>query len=373
MKILFVLHNGDTIYGSGRSIVQLADSLDVDYDIVLGKSLVNKIDEDKVRESFGPRLKNIYQLWLPNFNAYFGRLKGVTIRLVEIHKYVMWKLNQKKLKRICKENGYDIIHLNTMTLCSMVNEKFPIILHVREVFEGKDWEHKYIQKKIQKAKGVIYINPSTRKMFDNDGVKEVIIQDPFDMTEVGKIDTQQVRQKYKIDSDKVVFSILGRYEDRNGTEFIIEAFQKCKSPKAVLLVVGSIPKSEKEKCKTVSEKDTRIKFVGEVEDPSPIFAISDYILRGERFFSGFSRTVYEGLYSGCRVIFPGMREEAIDSLQYEKFKENILFYKPRNIEELANLIDECTCKPVHERFFLSNKEEYVKQYIDLVTQISKVR
>ena len=85
MKILFVVPGGDVIYGSGRSVVQLARALDLKFDLLVGKSLLYKVDEEQIRESFGSNLEQIYQLWLPNVNFYYGKSKNIFIKAAAAH------------------------------------------------------------------------------------------------------------------------------------------------------------------------------------------------------------------------------------------------------------------------------------------------
>lgn len=366
MKILFVMPSGDTIYGSGRSVVQLARALNLKFDLVVGKSLIYKADEEQIRESFGGNLENIYQLWLPNANFYYGKSKNIFVKAAAVHKYFMWLISKRAFRKIIQMNAYAVIHLNSMILAPMVRAEYTMILHVREVFEGNRLQRKYIEKKLHQAHGVIYINPSTRAAFDNRNVNEVIIQDPFEMTHLSEFDTAAVRRDLGLRPDDVVFAILGRYEDRNGTEFIVNTFHKTKNERSVLLVVGRGNPEEIKRIERVMEGDSRIRFLGEWKDPGPIIAVSDYILRGERFFSGFSRTVYEGLYSGCRVIFPGRREEALDSLQYDRFQDALIFYPPRDEQALIAAMEQCAKHPVTQRRYLSNREEYVSAYMKLL-------
>ncbi len=369
MKILFVLPSGDTVYGSGRCAVQLARASGLQFDLLVGKSLIHPIDEENLRRQFGDKLGSIYQLWLPNVNFYYGENKNIFVIFAAIHKYIMWRIQKRKFRNIIQSNGYDVIHLNSLILIPMVDKKYRMILHVREVFEGATWKRRYIEKKMSHAAAVIYINPSTRKALGNAGTREIVIQDPFEMEHIADLDAAEIKRNLGLSQDNVVFAILGRYEDRNGTEFIIESFHRAKHKKAVLLVVGASSDGDRKRAERIIEGDSRIRMLGEWKDPSPIFAVSDYILRGERFFSGFSRTVYEGLYSGCKVIFPGQREEAVDSLQYDEFEDNILFYPPRDGNSLADIINECAEYPVIQRSYRSNREEYAGAYIKLLNQI----
>lgn len=373
MKILFVVPSGDVIYGSGRSVVQLARALDLKFDLLVGKSLLYKADEEQIRESFGSNLEQIYQLWLPNVNFYYGKSKNIFIKAAAAHKCLMWLTEKRAFRQIIQKNRYAAIHLNSMILAPMVGPQYKMILHVREVFEGNRLQYRYLEKKLQQAHGVIYINPTTRAAFDNQNINEVIIQDPFEMTHLADVDTAEAKKKLGLQPENVVFSILGRYEDRNGTEFIVDTFHKTKSEKAVLLIVGRTDPADIKKVERLNREDARIRFMGEWKDPGLIFAVSDYILRGERFFSGFSRTVYEGLFSGCRVIFPGERKEAVDSLKYEEFKDDILFYPPRDEQALVDMMEQCAKRPVTQRRYLSNREEYVAAYKKLLAGLRRPR
>lgn len=69
-----------------------------------------------------------------------------------------------------------------------------------------------------------------------------------------------------------------------------------------------------------------------------------------------------------RLSFRG-KEEAVDSLQYDEFEDNILFYPPRDGNSLADIINECAEYPVIQRSYRSNREEYAGAYIKLLNQI----
>lgn len=369
MKILYVLPSDDVIYGSGRCIAQMAKDIDEPFDLLVGKSLVKKIDEDKLRKAFGKKIGKIYKAWLPNFNAYYGKGEGFLMAGALLHKYIMWIKDRRTVHQIFYENKYDIIHLNSMILLPMLSNKYNMLLHIREVFQGNDKERNYASKMIHKASGIIYINPSTKKAMNVHHANEIIIQDPFDMTKLKDIDIGSIKKFWHIDSDKIVYAILGRFEDRNGTEFIIDAFHNNHNPNTVLFVVGNVSQSKIAEMKDKTENDGRIIYTGELSDPSEVFAITDYVLRGERFFSGFSRTVYEGLYSGARIIFPGERYEAEDSLQYDEFKNSLIFYEPRNKYKLAGIIENGVKIKQSERKYLSNKEIYTRDYLDFIKNI----
>ena len=212
IKVLFVLPSGDTIYGSGRSVVQLARALGVKYDILVGRSLIQTINEEMLRKDFGCNLENIYSLWLPNSNFYYGKSNNIFIRLAAIHKYLMWVINKGRFKNIIQNNDYAVIHLNSLILAPMIRSEYRMILHVREVFEGLGWQHKYIEKRLQWTKGVIYINPSTKAAFDNQKLNATIIQDPFEMTHLADMNANDIKKGLGLKPGDVVFFILGRYK-----------------------------------------------------------------------------------------------------------------------------------------------------------------
>lgn len=132
MKILFVLPSGDTVYGSGRCAVQLARASGLQFDLLVGKSLIHPIDEENLRRQFGDKLGSIYQLWLPNVNFYYGENKNIFVIFAAIHKYIMWRIQKRKFRNIIQSNGYDVIHLNSLILIPMVDKKYRMILHVRK-------------------------------------------------------------------------------------------------------------------------------------------------------------------------------------------------------------------------------------------------
>lgn len=73
------------------------------------------------------------------------------------------------------------------------------------------------------------------------------------------------------------------------------------------------------------------------------------ILHVGEVFESMGGLVYEGMYSGCRDIFLGKREETIDFLQYDKLKNMLNFYLLRDREDLGYVIDQCVERPVEDR------------------------
>ncbi len=367
MRILFVLPSSDTIYGSGRCVRYLANSLHCKYDIIVGKSLIHKVDIASLRESFSSNLEHIYAMWLPNYNAYYGRVSGVSMRIAEIHKYIAWIFSKKIFDRTVKSGKYDIIHLNSMILAPMLSRKYKMIIHIREVYEGNERKHRFLERKLRDAYGLIYINPSVRSALGVVHANSVMIQDPFDMRYLEALDRQTICQEYNISESAIIFSILGRFEERNGTEFIINTIRRCKRKDILLLVVGAVSDAQREKCTDLIQDDERIRILGELKEPGPIFSISDYIIRGEAFFAGFGRTLYEGLYSGCHVIYPGDREKDSSKIeQYKEFSDRIHFYPPRDMKTLCDFIDNACTKIAYPRDYRSNIEAGVRQYMDFI-------
>ena len=97
-----------------------------------------------------------------------------------------------------------------------------------------------------------------------------------------------------------------------------------------------------------------------------IYSITDYIIRAETFFT-IGRTVYEGLYSGSGLIIQGSDKELLNIKDYNKFKDRIYLYTPRDITDFKRVLHMIKGKKVFYRNAVSNANNYGRifnRYID---------
>lgn len=361
-KALFITHD-TTLYGASRSLQTLLQHYsDTAFDLVVNKRLVRKNDFDEIRRRFGPRVGEIMEYYLPFDLCYKG--KDPNSALVLANRF-LWARNKKRFYQMLEEKQYAFIHLNSLILHPLITEQFPFILHVREIFDGSS---DVITASFVKAKGLIFIDEATKAAFpENELPFHTILNNPFDMTGGQNTDPEPLRRQLGI-GDKTVCSIIGTVIENKGVDFVIRAFRESKEKNIVLLIVGRADAKYLSVCKELAGGDERILFYGEEPDISKIYGISDFILRGEAY-PCIGRTIYEGLYSGCNVMVPGVAHRDRDSFfDFESFQKRIFFYEPRNLPALVSLLNEAGKNRVLAREYSSNITPHLKHFQDFINQ-----
>lgn len=364
MKILFINHSSNFIYGATKSLTYLLKMSDFKYDLIIPRS--KSINNDEIKNIVGCKLSNIYRCYVPLKNSGYYGCKTLKLK----HKVIYMLKNLQaylflfQIKNIINKNDYDIIYLNSLVLYPLINKKNKYIIHIREIFEGNSNLKKKIVNKLCQAKGVFFIDKSTEQPFSDYLGSFLTLNNPIDMRSVKKIEVAKIKEEVGIkEEEDIIFSIIGTSQEAKGIEFVIKAFKNAKKSNAYLLIVGNHKNNKySDYCKLVAKDSEKIIFLEEMKEIEKIYAISDYIIRGESIF-GIGRTVYEGLYSGCKVILPSSKKEneaMPDDLK--GFEENVLFYQVRNIDHLSSVIKErskCDKSKVKVR---SNIEQYKEKW-----------
>ncbi len=355
MKALFITHSIDN-YGASRSLQLLLNNYkDVQIDLLVGARLTLKSNLYNVRSVFGSHICRIFWCFLPLDYCYDAPyLSPLAIFL----KNLLWRINARRIYSIIKNGNYAYIYLNSLGLHQMVSQDYPFLIHVREILKS---DKNKASDSLAKAQGVIFIDEATKRPFKDIILKNsIVLNNPFDMSAIKQ--DFQVRLKRDIDyKNKAIFSILAEHQPVKGTDFVIESFVEVLNDKALLLIVGKIRKGYSEICEAAARADKRVIFYGEEPDIINIYAISDYIIRGEAY-NCIGRTIFEGLYSGCHVIVPGRIEDKNNFFEYERFKDCINFYTPREREELKNLFRMLGSKKSKDKTGSSNVKDYVPQF-----------
>lgn len=363
MKALFITHD-ISLYGAAQSLrLLLANLKNVEVDLVIPKRLTGRNDLRSIKERFGPAVVNIYEFYLPFDLCYEGNTRQTPLyRLKE----ALWRANKNKLYAFIGRGGYDFIHLNSLVLHPLIRPDWPFVIHVREVLDVPNGSR--AKASLKAARAVIFIDEATRRMFHGLRLnKSLVLNNPFDMSALRE-------RKYRSDrlaEHKTVFSLIGRIMDNKGTEFIINSFRQLKAPNVQLAVVGMGGVGEDayvDKCKNLAANDERIIFWGEEKEIAKIYALSDYIIRGEAY-PCVGRTIYEGLYAGCDVIVPGEQTDSVMFFEYEKFKNKIHFYPPRQTQGLTGLLQRLAGRKIINKSFHSNIAEYEDHFRAFINEL----
>ena len=360
LKALFITHD-TSAYGASRSLQLLLRNYDhIDADLLVQRPLLGRQGRDLLRTQFGRSVRLVREAFLPFDTCYqFGSKDRLFNALLSTYNRVLWGGNRRSVERMIDSGSYDFIHLNSLVLHALITERHPFILHMRDVYDGTN---PIAVENVRKAAGVIFIDEATLTPFRAIPLqKSLVLNNPFDMTAVAE------HAKFRpglpgLDVERhTIYSIIGVANDAKGTGFIIQTFLSHQDRNARLLVVAGRERTALASYHKLARNDQRIIFWGEEPDIARVYSISDYIIRGEAF-PCIGRTVYEGLYSGCRVIVPGDPLVPPPMFEYEDYRKDIFFYRPRNADDLLTLLRRLTGCKVGERKLRSNVAEYVRAF-----------
>lgn len=355
-KYLIVMHSANIMYGAGRSLLLWLNHSGIKYDLVIPEFPGISKEKEKLVKHLKNKPENIYTMWLPLRRCYHGK-DAMSWRgcLFFAYSNFMYYLCQGRYKK--KMDEYEKIYLNSLILWPVINRKNKFYIHARDIFEGSQKQFNDTVRALKLAKGVIFIDASTYQPFEKCKLDYIILNNPFDMRKVRYVNKEETLKKFGLKKNKCIYAVLGMIIGPKGIQFIIQSFLNA-GIDAYLLIVGKVKGKYAHACVKQSESCPDIIFTGEIAQNWFIYAISDYIIRGEDKFC-VGRTVYEGLYSGCNVIIPGSGKDIRFLDDGEKFKNQILFYEPRNTQNLCNVFRSSVRRKVSERRYDSNLDQYV--------------
>lgn len=373
MKALFIIHCQDPIYGAGRSVGNLIRNLDADVDIVFPVKIKKegRITPEQIKQFYGPRVRHVWYLPQPARLTVCDPHPGPSQRIKSCVKEMLYWLAKPRYRRLFEQGGYDFIQLNSLTLFPMLDNRWPMFLHVREAaLEKPFWWNRSLPKKMEQAHGIIYIAEENRRYCLPRKTPDIVLVNPFDQTGVARVDYQKALGKYRLTGRETVYAIIGNVIETKGVRFVIEAFLQARLDSAVLLVVGqdTLHKSyEKKICEDFGQL-TNVRLLGEIVGMDEIYRIVDFVVRGDPV-AGAGRTVQEGLYSGAGAIITGSREENLATLDLPAGldpEERVFFYPIRDKEALVRAFRATSGKKFEQRQYYSNVPEYVKQFTAFV-------
>lgn len=135
------------------------------------------------------------------------------------------------------------------------------------------------------------------------------------------------------------------------------------------MIVGKGSDSRYEKyCKKLATDDARIIFWGEEPDILKIYALSDYVVRGEIAFR-IGRTIFEALYSDCDVIVPGEMNAIAKIEAARSYAQKIHAYKPRDTESLRTTLESVALNKIKKKSFHSNVPLYANNFSTYMREI----
>lgn len=346
-------------YGASRSLQTFLASYETQRaDLLINRRLLRQNDLDAIRSRFGPHVTNIWEGLLP-FDRCFRGKPVRTVPLVARNALASWG-RERLLERIAAEH-FDFIYLNSLALHQLIDPRLPFIIHVREIYDGTNSE---AVKFLDNAHGVIFIDGATKSAFPQLSAPWVILNNPFDMRVDHPNKVKSMGERFDLRS-RTVFTLVGMMNENKGTDFVIDSFCRVARRDAVLILVGNGSGPYEKYCRKLTNGNPNVIFHGFEEDVASIYNLSDYVIRGEAY-PCVGRTIYEGLYSGCAVVVPGDPSNVADIFEYDRFKEKIHFYPPRQSEALGSLFRSLKKLDVRGPSLMSNVSDFINGFDSFV-------
>ena len=342
--------------GSTRSLRELIRNYpDLVCDMVIPHRETT-MDDAQIRAYFGPNLRRIIRCWLPFELCYRGRPTTLRARALEAAYSAAWRLSRTKFLELAR--GYDLVHLNSVVLHPMIDEAS--IVHVREIVD-RDLAH--IARQLKRARGVIFIDEATRAPFrDVQLPNTLVLNNAVDMTGVDKPPANAAARLGGDPAQLTVFAIIGILIPEKGVDRAIRAFRAVRDPHARLVVVGE--GEQEAELRALARGDDRIIFWGQTSEVDALFALADYVLRGEAY-PCVGRTIYEALYAGCGVVIPG-NERDHTLFEYERFASRVHFYPPADESALRSVFERLAGHKLTNKRGESNAAAHVARFQEFV-------
>lgn len=231
-------------------------------------------------------------------NIPYDEIESLGGRVILVPPYQKLFKYKKELKRIFKENNYQIVHshINTLSVFPLSVAKkvgIPIrIAHSHSTSNKKEWKKnllKNVLKPFSKKYATEYFSCSElagRWLFKNktfDKGEVIVINNAIDLDKF-KYDEEirnTKRNELGIKPDTFVVGHIGRFVKQKNHEFLIDIFKeiKKKNDNSMLLMAGQGPLMDeiKEKVKNLGLEDS-IKFLGQRNDVNELYQAFDLFL-----------------------------------------------------------------------------------------------
>jgi glycosyltransferase involved in cell wall biosynthesis len=355
-KLLFVTHAWEGVYGAATSLRLLLENYSgVEADLLLPRSFRHPRDLAAAVAQFAP-LRLAYEISMPVDLSLLGIRRGLADRAHGAAHWLGWQRDRAIYRQILRDGNYDVVHFNSPVLHQMILPGMPAVTHMRDIIIDPGSP---VIDKLADGHGIIFIDAATRQPFARreGSMQAITLNNPIDMRAVAGA---KALHHPRLTPATTVFSMIGRVSELKGVALVIEAFRQGAGAQDVLLVVGAGSESYTARCRTLAGNDPRIIFWGEEQDVKSVYASTDYVVRGDpRPCVG--RTIYEGLYSGSRILMPGPPEFGL-IFEADRFPDAITFYAPGSKDALAKSFAACSGRKVTARNYRSNVEDYVKAF-----------
>lgn len=383
MQVAFVTHDVG-LYGAARSlhgsITSLIGNGYLGFDdvvLIYDRSLSKK--PPPLRESFLFReFEKGIQWVLPVSGLYEGgRVDKLSALKTVIKLGVFALLWHVRYKRRLKKSGVQRIHLNSLTLWPMLlilPRHAKIVMHIREILDERScpWMSRIAKHLIlTRCHRIIAIDKLTAAPFLGTSAQVDILQNPFDMSRARALRRGcmgGICRKYGLDPEKRHIALIGKVYEVKGPKLFLALAGRCRDAEELeFLLVGSPADDCGRAVVAQTAGELNLRYVGEVQDIEEIFAVTDILVRCERFLP-LGRTVWEAYYSGAAVVLPARPEDDLTEIS-DMIDHGLYTYEAGNLDEFERRIRALARGRTapSEASVSTNGDSFAKRFWELLT------
>lgn len=260
----------------------------------------------------------------------------------------------------------DLVYINSISLFPILwflPRENPVIIHIREQFNttGRPILSRVAINLIRKrANQIIAIDTITKIPFDNLANCQ-LIRNGFSMENARIIRKQSdnLRAELGIPNANVV-SMIGTISYAKGSHRFLElCLFMSNYPEWHFVAVGCKYDIVGQQMLLYTRTHSNLTLLDETKNIDKIYAISDFIIRCEDYLP-LGRTVWEGLYAGCKVLVPTRPNDKLDEIN-SYLARGIWLYPAENVPAMANILLNTISIPFPNNIPCSNIAEHTKK------------
>ena len=367
MRILFVTHDTSS-YGASKSLQALIAALkekDVHCELVVRRRILGTYNYKELKNRFG--VDTVHTLWLPFWSCFVGRKQPLSIKetiWLKLNNFFS-KFTNSQIIALADQNDIDVIHLNSIVLIDLVSNRFPFIIHVRELMDLTFRD--LMVNKIKKASGVVCIDNVVSEPLRNFEISNLLmLSNPYSLNSTSEtLKSPRYNDFIRRINDKYVIAIIGYVKDEKGINFVLDFLKNNNDNRFVFAVIGQGELFTT--CKSFEKNDPRLITYGEEDNISNIYRNVDLVVRGDDV-PRVGRTIYEAIYSGTNVLIPGTKSDYPSDL-FEKYSESICLYKTRDVYDFSDQINTMVTKGKTPRKFSQSAQFDTHSLIDFYKKV----
>lgn len=244
-------------------------------------------------------------------------------------------------KKILKEKSIDVIVLNLNKDIRVAGiaarwAKVPVIIARNgiQLFSDK-WKYK---KTIEIVDGIITNSKSIQKAYNEfpwmNKKKTTVIYNGLELS--NSINKYDIRKKWNIEKDSLVFVAAGRLTPQKGFDLLIDAVSKLNSTtKPFHILIAGTGKDRNQLINQIEKNNlkSKVKLIGFQEDIDSIFLSADYVIMPSRQ-EGMPNVVMESMALGRPVLAANVN--GVPELM-EHLKTGYIF-EPFNVDAISKAI-----------------------------------